>query len=245
MRRLSVGLVEPDHEIGTAVLQDLSSQGIATSHVPSLLALQREMRDHRFDVVVLGPSLNGSGVDLCTTFRSTNDDLIFVLGSADDDPDHVVALLKAGADAHLAYPLDSRELAARLQALARRKPRHDLVMQSGQIAIRLLSQQVTKNGQPIDLSKIEFRLLLVLMRSMGRPLDRAELVRDVWGYEYLGRSRLVDMGIKRLRDKIEDDPSHPRYIITIKGGYLFAPFGRAGSGELGIASGPRGGCEPG
>ncbi|MFP5299108.1 MAG: response regulator transcription factor [Actinomycetota bacterium] len=239
MKRISVGLVEPDREQGRELAEGLIAQSARVLLAPSLMELQRHMRERPLDVIVLGPSLVSESVGLSLALRSTSDDLICVLGSP-DNPEHVVEMLRAGADAHLSYPADLAELVARLTALARRKPRRDMVLQSGDIAIRLLSQSVLKRNHPLRLTKIEFRLLLVLMRHMGRPLDRAQLIREVWGYEYLGRSRLVDMGIKRLRDKIEDDPSHPRYIVTARGGYYFSPEGRGRSGRLDLASGSNG-----
>ncbi len=82
--------------------------------------------------------------------------------------------------------------------------------------------RVTRSGSPVDLTATEFRLLLELARNPGRVLSREQLLRRVWGYDYLGDSRLVDMAVKRVRDKLGDDPRHPRYVTTVRGaGYRF------------------------
>lgn len=173
------------------------------------------------DVIVFGPTF-ATQAELFRDFRAVSDALACALGDPHTDPSIVAQVLSAGLDEFCSYPIDANELAERLYALHRRRPRRELILSGGGLKIRLLSQSVTKRGEPVHLSKTELRLLVSLMRERGRPRSRQDLLQEVWGYEYLGRSRLVDMAVRRLREKVEDDPHQPKLVLTVAGGYLFS-----------------------
>ena len=177
-----------------------------------------------FDVVVLDlmlPSLDGLAV--CREIRRTSRVPIVIL-TARADPNEIVAGLECGADDYVTKPFNGPELVARVRAALRRSVPDDPspVLRVGSLEIDSAAFRVTDASRPVDLSVTEFRLLVELARHPDRVLSREALVERVWGYAYLGDSRLVDMAIKRLRSKIGDDPHDPRYIETVRSvGYRF------------------------
>jgi len=182
------------------------------------------LADREFDVVVLDlmlPSIDG--LTVCREIRRTSRVPIVIL-TARADPSEVVAGLECGADDYVTKPFNGPELLARVRAALRRATPDDPSppLQLGSLQIDSAAFRVTDAGRPVDLSVTEFRLLVELARHPDRVLGREALVERVWGYAYLGDSRLVDMAIKRLRSKIGDDPHDPRYIETVRGvGYRF------------------------
>ena len=138
-------------------------------------------------------------------------------------------LLEAGADDYITKPFSMRELMARVKANIRRRdldygvrPKGEL-LQAGNLSIDPASFTVTKNGAPVELTQKEFDLLLYLIRERGRVFTREDLMQKVWNYDYFGDMRTVDVTVRRLREKIEDDPGKPALILTKRGvGYYFA-----------------------
>jgi len=181
-------------------------------------------RNGSFDLVLLDlmlPSLGG--VEVCRHIRSESTIPIVMLTAKTDTSD-VVLGLEVGADDYLTKPFEMPELLARLRAVLRRASdaQKDEVMTLGDLEIRPDAFVATKAGRHLDLTATEFRLLLELARSGGRVRTRDALLENVWNYDYLGDSRIVDMAVKRLRDKIEDDPRNPTRIVTVRGvGYRF------------------------
>ena len=176
-----------------------------------------------FDVIVLDVVLPGlDGYQVCRAIREQSQAPILML-TGKSDPVDVVVGLEAGADDYLKKPFDMGELVARLRSLLRRAAVHNHhVLAGGGIKIDLGSFRVTRDGDEIDLTTTEYKLLVELLRNTPDVLSRADLLARVWNYEYLGDSRLVDMAVKRLRNKIEDDPAEPRLIKTVRGvGYRF------------------------
>ena len=177
-----------------------------------------------FDVVVLDlmlPSIDG--LTVCREIRRVSRVPIVVL-TALADPAQIVEGLESGADDYVTKPFHGPEFVARVRAALRRSVVDDpgMVLRFGTLDIDGAACRVTDDGRPVDLSVTEFRLLLELARNPDRVLTREDLVERVWGYAYLGDSRLVDMAVKRLREKIGDDPRQPRYIATVRGvGYRF------------------------
>ena len=186
-------------------------------------ALDIVARD-RFDLLLLDVMLPGvDGFEVCRQVRRTSRVPIVMLTARSDITDVVVGL-ELGADDYITKPFEGPELTARVRAVLRRsaaEPDAPLV-RVRELEIDTAAFSATQGGVELDLTATEFRLLTELARSAGRVLTREALLERVWGYDYLGDSRLVDMAVKRLRDKLDDDPRDPRHITTIRGvGYRF------------------------
>ena len=183
------------------------------------------------DLVLLDVNLPGmDGMDVCKEIRKTSDVPIIMLTAREDEVDKVLGL-EFGADDYITKPYSARELSARVKALLRRaemkkeKPddaKHSNTIVSGDVTINIDRYEVKKNGKIIDITLREFELLKFLAVEPDQIFSREVLLENVWGYEYLGDVRTVDVTIRRLREKIEDDPSLPKYIMTKRSiGYYF------------------------
>jgi DNA-binding response OmpR family regulator len=179
------------------------------------------------DLVVLDLRLPRlSGLDVCRQIRSTSRVPIIVV-SAQVDSHDVVAALELGADDYVTKPFVPRELLARIHALLRRASSlnddDSLSWKFGSVEIRPREGVVSKGGVPVELTKTEYMLLVDLAQNSGQVMSRESLLTRVWGYDFLGDVRVVDSHISRLRNKIEDDPSQPDLIQTVRGfGYKLA-----------------------
>lgn len=183
----------------------------------------------KFDLVLLDlmiPEI--SGIDVCRTIRTSSHIPIIMLTAKDSEVDKVVGL-ELGADDYVTKPYSARELVARIKAVLRRGVPDDSSGQEnigihsvGGIRMDIERHQVTVKGNLIPLPLKEFELLEFLMRNSGRVLTRGQLIDRVWGGDYYGDTKTLDVHIKRLRSKIEDDPANPVLIQTIRGlGYKF------------------------
>jgi len=178
------------------------------------------------DIVVLDLMLPGiDGFEVCRRIRAAGSVPIIMLTARNDDLD-VVSGLEAGADDYVTKPIEPRVLDARIRAVLRRCDREpgsrDVY---GDLTVDRAALTVTKHGQQISLTPTELRILLELSASPGRVLSRQHLLESVWDHDYLGDSRLVDACVQRLRAKIEDVPSMPAYVQTVRGfGYRFGPL---------------------
>ena len=181
---------------------------------------------HDFDLVVLDLMLPGmNGFEVCRTLRQRSAVPIIILTARTDTADLVTGL-ELGADDYITKPLDGAELVARVRAVFRRaRPESgDLPVTIDDLEIDPRAYKAFKAGELLDLTTTEFRLLFELARHAGQVMTREALLRRVWNYDYLGESRLVDMAVKRLRQKIEPDVAHPTRIVTVRGvGYRFEP----------------------
>ena len=153
---------------------------------------------------------------------------VILLTARNDEADCVLAL-EMGADDYMTKPFSLKELCARVKALLRRKDYSEVISSNsdiitcGEITVNLARRTVTKNGNFVDLTMKEFDLLTALMLSKGRVLNRDQLMEKVWDMEFCGDARTVDVHIRYLRQKIEDESENPRYILTVRGvGYRFA-----------------------
>lgn len=197
----------------------LSREGYrVTGEADGRLALSRFRRDP-FDVVVLDlmlPSLDG--FEVCRQIRQQSRVPIVMVTARTDTTDVVVGL-ESGADDYVTKPFEIKELVARIRAVLRRVSEVAGVeeLSVGGLDINSASFKVRRDGREIDLSATEFRLLLEMAQRPGQVFTREVLLDRVWNYDYLGDSRLVDMAVKRLRDKVERDPSQPRLIVTVRG----------------------------
>jgi len=179
-----------------------------------------------YDLIILDWMMpRKSGLDVCRKLRQSGIDTpILMLTARGQIVDRVVGL-QTGADDYLIKPFDMMELLARVQALLRRAPRHTVtasVAHFGSISIDFNSAEVLRDGQPVGLSAREFHLLRYLIEHKGLIVSRDQLLTEVWGYEALPSTRTVDVHMAWLRQKIEDNPKLPKYILTIRGfGYKF------------------------
>ena len=177
------------------------------------------------DVVVLDVMLPGvDGFEVCRRLRRDSDVPVIMLTARGDDFD-IVAGLEAGADDYVVKPVQPRVLDARIRAVLRRMARATTPPETyGDLIIDRGSLTVLLRGREISLTPTELRLLLVLSGSSRQVFSREQLLGLVWEHDYLGDSRLVDACVQRLRAKIENDTSEPRYIQTVRGfGYRFGP----------------------
>ena len=170
------------------------------------------------DAVVLDLVLpDGSGVDVCRELRTWTEVPIVIL-SAVGEEDEKVRALDAGADDYVTKPFGMEELLARLRAAMRRaQPRPEEPIAVGRVSIDLERHLVTVDGEPVQLSRIEFDLLSLLARNEGKLLTHRAILREVWGPSYQVESHYLHVYISRLRQKIEPDPRHPAYLITEPG----------------------------
>ena len=194
----------------------------AVDGAEALAAFRRE----KPDLIVLDlmlPEL--SGTEVCRIIRRESQVPILMLTARDSEIDKVVGL-ELGADDYVTKPYSSRELLARIKAVLRRlQEPEELVpatLESGPVRMDVERHVVTVNGSHTALPLKEFELLELLLRNSGRVLTRMQLIDRVWGSDYVGDTKTLDVHVKRLRAKVEPDPANPRFIVTVRGlGYKF------------------------
>lgn len=180
-------------------------------------------------LVVLDIMLPGKdGFEVCRELRSSTSVPIIMLTARDDDVDKILGL-ELGADDYLTKPFNPRELVARIKAILRRVDQasqlDSRIISRGRIQLDLDRHQVLAGGQKVDLTPKEFELLNLLIKNPGRVFSREILLERLWGYDFFGDSKTIDVHIRRLREKVEEDPSSPTHILTVWGvGYKFREF---------------------
>ncbi len=166
-----------------------------------------------------------SGTEVCRELRQRSNVPIIIVTARDAEIDKVVGL-ELGADDYVTKPFSSRELLARVRAVLRRggdgEDVASSVVEAGPVRMDVDRHTVTVNNEPVNLPLKEFDLLELLMRNSGRVLTRGQLIDRVWGADYVGDTKTLDVHVKRLRAKIEQDPANPVYLLTVRGlGYKF------------------------
>jgi len=219
----SLLFIEDDDQIRLALSMALEDEGYEVREAPDGTSGLAAFADKEADLVLLDLRLPDlSGFDVCRALRARSIVPIIIITAQTDTYD-LVAGLEAGADDYITKPVVPKELAARIRALLRRVqlqestaavPRTD---RFGDLELRREQGIVVKGGRELSLTKTEFRLLCEFADHVGSVLSRDQLLERVWGYEYLGDSRLVDAHVRRLRVKIEDHPDDPRHIVTVRG----------------------------
>jgi DNA-binding response OmpR family regulator len=212
--------VEDDERIRSAVKLALEDEGWIVDEAESGEEAIEKFARCNPDVVLIDIMLPGiDGFELCRTLRRTSD-VPVVMVTARNDTHDVVAGLEAGADDYLTKPFAPKELSARIRALLRRirpgMPGHAR-LSFGDLELIPDEGKVLRNGDEVHLTKTEFRLLCELAQSPGKVLSREVLLDKVWGYDYFGDGRLVDVHVRRLRTKVEIDPANPRHVVTVRG----------------------------
>ena len=178
------------------------------------------------DIVLLDLMLPGlSGTEVCRSLRAKSSVPIIMLTAKDTEIDKVVGL-ELGADDYVTKPYSARELVARMRAVLRRgteaEPSAESALTAGPVRLDVDRHVVAVDGQPVSLPLKEFDLLELLLRNAGRVLTRGQLIDRVWGADYVGDTKTLDVHVKRLRAKLEPDPANPRYLVTVRGlGYKF------------------------
>ena len=180
------------------------------------------------DLVLLDLMLPGlSGTEVCRQLRARSNVPVIMLTAKDGEIDKVVGL-ELGADDHVTKPYHTRELVARIRAVLRRhgEPEELLpaALEAGPVRMDVDRHVVTVAGRSVNLPLKEFELLELLLRNAGRVLTRIQLIDRIWGADYVGDTKTLDVHVKRLRSKIEPDPSSPRHLVTVRGlGYKYEP----------------------
>src|SRR4051812_19636012 len=219
-------VVEDEESISDALSFLLRKEGFEVGVASSGDAAVVEFDRNGADVVLLDLMLPGlSGLEVCRQLRQKADVAVVMLTAKDSEVDKVVGL-EIGADDYVTKPFSTRELVARIRAVLRRRGKSANdggdVLESGPVRLDADRHTVTVRGESVPLPLKEFELLEVLLRNAGRVLTREQLMSRVWGSDYFGDTKTLDVHVKRLRAKLEPDPSVPRHLVTIRGvGYRF------------------------
>lgn len=226
-----VMVVAPDREAGQKMKHCLTVAGAFDDVIVSDEAAARtNLNFLRPGLIVLLMPGDERRAVMLNRLRQLNEAPIVVCSESDGGEDMVRAL-EGGADEYLVVPLRPAELAARLRAVVRRcrrwsAQRDESVLRAGELEIRLRERRVFRRGRPIDLTRIEFRMLVALVRRQGQLVSHAQLLEEVWGPQYTDCQHYVRLYVRYLRVKIEDDPHAPRSLISEWGmGYRFEPGG--------------------
>jgi two-component system, OmpR family, response regulator RegX3 len=219
-------LVEDEKSIRSAVAAYLEREGYWVTPAEDGQVALEAFSKHKFDVIVLDLMLpKVSGEEVCRRIRNASDVPIIMLTAKGEEEDRIAGL-ELGADDYLVKPFSPRELVARVRALLRRahvdsEPQRDR-LQFGDLEVDVTGHKAFLQGNELDLTASEFKLLTTLARYPGRVYSRMELVEKVLGYDFEGYERTIDSHVKNLRAKLEDDPRDPTYIWTVHGvGYRF------------------------
>jgi DNA-binding response OmpR family regulator len=215
----SVLIIEDDVRIRRVVAIALRNEGLEVYEAGTGEEGLELLRERDPDVILLDLMLPGQdGFEVCRQIRRTSDTPVIMVTARSDSHD-VVAGLEAGADDYVTKPFVAEALSARIRALVRRSrgSGHRQRIAVGDLEIAPQEGTVTRAGEPVELTKTEFKLLTELALEPGRVLSREELLERVWGYDYFGDSRLVDVHVRRLRKKVELDPGNPTVVTTVRG----------------------------
>ncbi len=219
-------VVEDDERIRSSMRLALEDEGYTVEEASSGEDAVSRFRDNPFELVLIDLMLPGiDGFETCRSLRRQSTVPVIMVTARSDTHD-VVAGLEAGADDYVTKPFVAKELAARIRALLRRSRSEnsgDSILSFGDVEIEPEAGVVKRAGEEVHCTRTEFRLLCELADHPGKVLSREHLLEQVWGYDYFGDGRLVDVHVRRLRTKVEPDPANPRFILTVRGmGYKLA-----------------------
>ncbi|MBQ3394635.1 MAG: response regulator transcription factor [Oscillospiraceae bacterium] len=219
-------VVEDEEAIGEVIQINLELAEHSVLRVGSAEAAVRRIEDgEKFDIALLDIMLPGmNGISLCEYIRRGNDRIGIIMLSAKSQEQDKVMSLSVGADDYITKPFGVQELLARVSALLRRtgkssreQSENSDALVSGRFTLDLKSHVLRKGDVIIDLTSVEFSIMELFFRNEGVALTREKILEGVWGENYYGDIKIVDVNIRRLRMKIEDDASNPQYIITVWG----------------------------
>lgn len=218
-------IVEDEESLADPLAFLLRKEGFDTIIAGDGATALEEFSRNNVDIVLLDLMLPGmSGTDVCKRLRETSSVPVIMVTARDSEIDKVVGL-ELGADDYVTKPYSSRELIARIRAVLRRGAETDSgegfednsVLSAGPVTMDVERHIVTVNGEPVALPLKEFSLLEYLLLNSGRVLTRGQLIDRVWGADYVGDTKTLDVHVKRLRSKIEPNPSKPQFLLTVRG----------------------------
>lgn len=221
-------IVEDEPSLSEPLAFLLGREGYETAIASDGIAALAEFDRNGADLVLLDLMLPGiAGTEVCREIRTRSQVPIIMLTAKDSEVDVVVGL-ELGADDYVTKPYSTRELLARIRAVMRRRIETDeddtAILESGDVRMDIDRHTVTVRGVDTAMPLKEYELLEVLLRNSGRVLTRGQLIDRVWGSDYFGDTKTLDVHIKRIRSKIENEPSDPRMLLTVRGlGYRFEP----------------------
>src|SRR5665213_3396655 len=226
-KRVNILLVEDEESFVDALTIGLDREGFDVAVARDGQQAVALFAKETFDIVLLDLMLpKMSGLDVCRQIRASSEVPIIIVSAKSEEAD-MVLMLEIGADDYVTKPYRLRELVARIRAVLRRRERNDHVEADEEISIGNLRMDIDArrcfvNGEEIKLRKKEFALLRLLLENPGRVLTREVLIDRVWGSDYVGDTKTLDVHIKRLRTLIEDEPKNPAHITTVRGvGYRY------------------------
>jgi two-component system response regulator RegX3 len=213
-------VVEDEESYSDALAYMLRKEGFEVAIAADGNAALAEFDRNGADIVLLDLMLPGiPGTEVCRQIRQSSTVPVIMVSAKDDEVDKVVGL-ELGADDYVTKPYSPRELVARIRAVLRRGQEPDLApatLEAGPVRMDVERHVVTVDGQTQRLPLKEFELLEMFLRNPGRVLTRGQLIDRVWGSDYVGDTKTLDVHVKRLRAKIEPEPSEPRLLVTVRG----------------------------
>jgi two-component system, OmpR family, response regulator RegX3 len=219
-------VVEDEESFRDALSYMLRREGFEVDLAETGPAALAQFERHGADLVLLDLMLPGlSGTEVFRTLRAGSGVPVIMLTAKDGEVDKVVGL-ELGADDYVTKPYSARELVARIRAVLRRRGEPDdlvpATLEAGPVRMDVDRHVVSVGGEPVAMPLKEFELLELLLRNAGRVLTRGQLIDRVWGSDYVGDTKTLDVHVKRLRGKVEPDPASPKHIVTVRGlGYKF------------------------
>lgn len=225
---MNILVVEDEKTIADILVFNLEREGYQATPVHDGLEGLQLATNNIYDIILLDVMLPGiDGFGFLEKFRKFSDTPVIMLTAREEETDKILGL-ELGADDYITKPFSVRELMARIKANTRKKSQVQTTNNNADV--KIISQDITinaetlyKGGKILDLTNREFEIVVYLSKTPNTVVSREELMEKVWGYEYYGDLRAVDVAIRRLREKLEDNPAEPKYIITKRGiGYYFA-----------------------
>jgi len=225
-------IIDDEPMIVESVSYNLKQEGYEVLSANNGEAGLKLVETEKLDLILLDLMLPGmNGLEICRSIRQNSEMPIIILTAKEGEIDRVLGL-ELGADDYVIKPFSMRELMARIRTVLKRyqatntggseKSEQPNVVNFGELIIDFPGHEVTVKGKPANLSGKEFELLKILIHHSGQVLSREQLLNQVWGSDFYGGDRTVDVHIRWLREKIEDDPGDPKYILTVRGvGYKF------------------------
>ncbi len=219
---LRILIVEDEASIATLIRYNLEQAGYKTIVADNGREVLQRINEEKVDFIVLDLMLPEiDGLEVCRQIRKTGNDVPIIMLTAKSEEESKITGLRAGADDYLTKPFSPKELIARIEAILRRTNRpskeEEEVLRVGDLWIYPKRFRAYIQEELLDLTRKEFEVLAYLSKHKGEIVSREELLHEVWGYDYAGDTRTVDMQVSRLRDKIEQNSKEPKYIKTVWG----------------------------